>query len=81
MLHGLAHGVRAQVALHAGDAATGAQHLAAMRSWFEGTRNPALFALTMRLEERLRGPARVRPSTERKSLEDGDFETDIVPGS
>jgi AAA ATPase domain len=56
LLHGLAHGARAQLALALNDRASFIEHLEAMRKWLRRTDNPPLFAQYQRLADRTQAP-------------------------
>jgi Protein kinase domain/AAA ATPase domain len=53
MLHGLAHGARAEIALAAGDKKTVEHHLARMGEWLRDTEHPTLFAQYQRMSDKL----------------------------
>jgi hypothetical protein len=73
LLHGLAHGARAELAVLERDAPSFDAHLGAMRRWFQGCENPALHAQCQRLIDAMRGDS--SPATAASIDMDADTET------
>lgn len=77
LLHGLAHGSRAEIALLEGDWMRLESELHAMREWFDKCEHPALYAQCQRLAERAKASriASIAPPVSNDSV---PFETEIA---